>query len=143
MDKGTREVTMARTYSLGEYLEQEVEITEQRVRAFAEATGDFNPLHLDEEYARGTIFGSRVAHGMIHGGIFSAIMGQRFPGPGTIYLSQTLRFRKPVFLGERIRYRVEIVEIIQEKNRLKFKTEGYNSRGETVVTGEAWVIAPP
>jgi 3-hydroxybutyryl-CoA dehydratase len=117
-------------------------ITEEMVRDFARATGDYNPIHMDDEYARGTIFKARVVHGMLHGGIISRILGNYFPGVGTIYLSQTLKFLKPVFIGDEVTYRLKVLEYLQEKNRLCLETVCINQRGETVVTGEALVMPP-
>jgi 3-hydroxybutyryl-CoA dehydratase len=130
------QLEVGKTYEIG------ITITEQMVENFARATGDYNPIHMDEDYARGTIFNTRVVHGMLHAGLISGIVGTHFPGPGTIYLSQTLKFLKPVFIGDEINYRLKVLEYLQEKNRLRLETVCVNKKGEMVVTGEALVIPP-
>ena len=127
---------------VGKTFEITITITEEMVENFALATGDYNPIHMDEDYARGTIFKTRVVHGMLHAGLISGIVGTRFPGPGTIYMSQTLKFLKPVFIGDEVTYRLKVVEYIQEKNRLRLETVCINKRGETTLTGEALVMPP-
>ena len=128
--------------TVGQIHESNVTITEEMIERFAQATGDHNPMHLDENYAKGTIFKTRVAHGMLQAGILSGVLGTRFPGVGTIYLSQTLKFPKPVFIGDEITFRLRVVELLKEKNRARLETVGINQRGETVLTGEALVILP-
>jgi 3-hydroxybutyryl-CoA dehydratase len=130
------QLEVGKTYEIG------ITITEQMVEHFARATGDYNPIHMDEDYARGTIFKTRVVHGMLHAGLISGIVGTHFPGPGTIYLSQTLKFLKPVFIGDEITYGLKVLEHIQKKNRLRLETVCVNRKGETVVTGEALLIPP-
>jgi 3-hydroxybutyryl-CoA dehydratase len=127
---------------VGKTYEIRITITEQMDEDFARATGDYNPIHMDEDYAKGTIFKKRVVHGMLHAGLISGIVGTQFPGPGTIYLSQTLKFLKPVFIGDEITYRITVLEYLQENNRLRLETVCINQRGETVVMGEALVIPP-
>jgi len=127
---------------VGRTYEIRITITQQMVEHFARATGDYNPIHMDENYARGTIFKTRVVHGMLHAGLISGIVRTRFPGPGTIYLSQTLKFLKPVFIGDEVTYGLKVLEYLQEKNRLRLETVCVNQKGETVVTGEALVIPP-
>jgi 3-hydroxybutyryl-CoA dehydratase len=128
--------------TVGQIHESSVTITEEMIERFAQATGDHNPIHLDENYAKGTIFKTRVAHGMLQAGILSGVLGTRFPGVGTIYLSQTLKFPKPVFIGDEITFRLRVVELRKEKNRARLETVGINQRGETVLSGEALVILP-
>jgi len=117
-------------------------ITEEMIERFAQATGDNNPIHLDEEYAKGTIFKGRVAHGMLQAGILSGVLGTRFPGMGTVYLSQTLKFLNPVFIGDDITFRLRVLELFEEKNRVNLETVCTNQRAETVLTGEALVKLP-
>ena len=119
-----------------------ITITEQMVENFARATGDYNPIHMDEDYARGTIFKTRVVHGMLHAGLISGIVGTRFPGAGTVYLAQNLKFLKPVLIGDEVTYRLKVLEYSQEKNRLRLETVCINQKDETVLTGEALVIPP-
>ncbi len=118
-------------------------ITDADVRMFAEATGDLNPLHLDEEYAKETRFGKRVAHGMLTAGMISAVLGTELPGPGTIYLGQTLKFLAPVFLGDTVTATVTLREYIREKGRMTFDTVCTKADGTEVVTGEANVLYRP
>ena len=127
---------------VGKTFEITITITEQMVENFARATGDYNPIHMDEDYARGTIFKTRVVHGMLHAGLISGIVGTHFPGKGTIYLSQTLNFLKPVFVGEEVTYRLKVLEYLQQKNSLRLETVCINQKGETAVNGEALVMPP-
>jgi len=125
---------------VGQTHEHKFLVTEEVIELFARATGDFNPLHLDEEYARKTIFKARVAHGMLSVGVISGVLGTQFPGPGTIYLSQTVRFLKPVFLGDEITVRVKVLELIPDKKRARLETTCLNQNGQVVVSGEAQVM---
>lgn len=117
-------------------------ITEADVRAFAQATGDANPLHLDEAYAATTRFGRRIAHGILSVGMISAILGNDLPGVGTIYLSQSAQFRAPVYLGDTITATCEVVKIREEKGIVTLRTTCTNQDGTLVLEGEAIVIAP-
>jgi 3-hydroxybutyryl-CoA dehydratase len=118
-------------------------ITDDDVRMFARATGDLNPLHLDEEYAAKSRFGRRVAHGMLSAGMISAVLGTELPGPGTIYLGQTLKFLAPVYLGDSITATVTLAEYNREKGRMTFQTMCTNQDGAEVVSGEAQVLYRP
>lgn len=111
------------------------------VEAFAAVTGDDNPVHLDEAYAAATRFGGRIAHGMLSAGYISAVLGTRLPGPGAIYLSQSLSFRRPVKLGDAVTARVEVVAIDPATARVTLRTL-CTVGGKTVVEGEAVVMAP-
>ncbi|RJQ86896.1 MAG: MaoC family dehydratase [Desulfobacteraceae bacterium] len=122
--------------------EKSVTVQEEMIKLFAQATGDHNPIHLDEEYAKGTRFGTRVAHGMLQAGILSAILGMEFPGIGTIYLSQTLKFTRSVFIGDTIHFNLKVLEVIPEKNRVRLETVCSNQKGETTLVGEAVVLPP-
>jgi 3-hydroxybutyryl-CoA dehydratase len=117
-------------------------VTEAELDHFARATGDFNPVHFDQAYAEKTPFKGRIAHGMLSIGFISAVFGNLFPGPGTIYLSQEVSFLAPVRIGDTITAKVEVLEIIPEKNRVKFKTTCTNQSGQEVVRGSAWVMPP-
>lgn len=125
----------------GQKFSKSFEITEAMINGFAEYTGDKNPIHLDEEYARGTIFKSRIAHGFLVGSLISSVLGNDFPGNGTIYLSQTMKFLKPVYIGNVIKVVVEVTEIT-DKNWLRLKTECLNQDEVNVIIGEAIVILP-
>ena len=114
-------------------------VTESDVVSFAEATGDFNPIHLDDEYAKKTMFKERIAHGMLSAGYISAVIGNRLPGPGNIYMSQSLKFLAPVRFGDKITTTVEVTDIIHEKRRVVLRTTCTNQDGTVVVDGEALV----
>ena len=114
--------------------------TEADVLQFASLTHDSNPLHADQDFADGTRFGSRVVHGMLYGSMFGAIVGQRFPG--AVYVSQSLRFRKPVMLGDSVTAEIEVSEVGAGGRVLNFDTRCLNQRGELVLEGEARVLMP-
>jgi len=116
------------------------QITERDVIRFAELTGDKNPVHLDRFFAEHTVFGERVAHGMLTASLISAVLGIKLPGPGNIYVSQTLKFKAPVKFGDVIEAEVEVVEKIPERNRVHLKTTCRNQDGTVVLEGEAVVI---
>ena len=115
-------------------------ITERDVIRFAELTGDINPIHMDKLYAEQTVFGERIAHGMLTASLISAVLGIKLPGPGNIYVSQSLKFRAPVKFGDIIEAEVEVVEKIPERNRVHLKTTCRNQDGTVVLEGEAIVI---
>jgi 3-hydroxybutyryl-CoA dehydrogenase len=117
-------------------------ITEEIVNEFARVTGDTNPVHTDPVYAEKTMFKGRIAHGVYSLGIFSTILGNILPGYGTIYLSQEVKFLAPVRIGDTIIARVEVVELIPGKNRVKFRTTCTNQDGKLVVDGFAWGMPP-
>lgn len=118
-------------------------ITEGDIELFARATGDFNPVHLDAAYAEKTMFKGRIAHGLLSVGFFSTLLGNILPGHGTIYLSQEVKFLAPVRIGDTITAKVEVIELIPEKNRAKFRTSCMNQDGRLVVDGIAWTMPPP
>jgi 3-hydroxybutyryl-CoA dehydratase len=117
-------------------------ITDADIRAFAAASGDTNSIHLDEEYAKTTRFGRRIAHGMLTASLISAVLGNDLPGLGTIYLSQTLAFKAPVYLGDTITATVEVTAFRSEKRIATLRTTCTNQEGTLVLEGEAVVIAP-
>lgn len=119
-------------------------ISEQDVELFAEVSGDKNPLHLDEEYAQTTRFHGRIAHGMIGAGIISAAIAGILPGPGTIYLNQTLNFERPVRIGDRVSARIRVVKIQMKKTfkLVTLETTCVNQNNEVVISGRATVIPP-
>ncbi len=117
-------------------------VTEADCYNYAGVSGDFNPAHINEAYAEKTFFKSRIAHGMISAGFISAVLGTKLPGPGTIYLSQDLKFTKPVYFGDTITAYCTVDEIIEDKNRVVLKTVCTNQNGETVIEGKALVLAP-
>ena len=113
--------------------------TDADVRAFADISLDVNPIHTDEAYAKTTIFGRRIVHGILTSGLISAVLANKLPGPGTIYLGQELSFRAPVYLGDEITAEVEITEIRTDKKILKLRTTCTNQDGKAVITGFAAV----
>lgn len=117
-------------------------ITDEAIRAFAQASGDTNPVHLDDAYAATTPFGRRIAHGMLSAGIISAVLGNDLPGPGTIYLGQELKFKAPVYVDDTLTATVELVKFREDKRIATFRTTCTNQNGVVVVEGEAVVIAP-
>lgn len=126
--------------NIGERASFRKTITESDIYLFAGVTGDLNPLHIDAEFAQTTVFSKRIAHGMLTGGLLSAVLGIRLPGPGTIYLSQTMKFLLPVYTGDTITAEVEVVEKIIGKNKLRLRTTCYNQEGKPVLDGEALVM---
>jgi 3-hydroxybutyryl-CoA dehydratase len=127
---------------IGESTELSRTVTEKDVEDFARVTGDTNPVHTDQAYAEKTIFKGRIAHGVFSLGIFSTILGNILPGHGTIYLSQEVKFLAPVKIGDTITARVEVTELVPEKNRAKFRTTCTNQDGKLVVDGMAWGMPP-
>ncbi len=117
-------------------------VTEGEIAAFAAAIGDRNPLHRDRAYAARTPFATPIAPGIFTAGLVSAVIGTTLPGPGSVYLSQTLKFTRPVRAGDTLTARVEIVEILKERSRVRLQTTCVNQRGENVLAGEAWVLVP-
>jgi acyl dehydratase len=126
--------------AVGDAAEMTRVITAETIREFVDATGDDNPLHSDPAFAATTRFGQVIAPGILTGGLVSAVIGTRLPGPGTIYLSQTFRFLRPVLVGDTITARVEVTEILRERNRVCLRAECRNQAGEPVIEGEAWVM---
>ena len=125
---------------VGQAAEMAKTVTEADIALFAGVTGDFNPVHVDAVAAAQSRFGERIAHGMLSAGFISAVIAMRLPGPGSIYLSQTLRFTKPVRIGDTVTTRVEVVEVVAPKRRQRLATVRRNQNGETVVEGEAVVL---
>ncbi|CAD7846436.1 MAG: MaoC-like dehydratase [Olavius algarvensis Delta 4 endosymbiont] len=117
-------------------------ISESDVYLYAGITGDLNPAHVNEAYAEQTFFKTRIAHGMLSAGFVSAILGMHLPGPGTIYLHQTLSFKAPVKIGDTLTASVKVLEVIAEKNRLRLQTVCENQEGTVVMDGEA-LVSPP
>lgn len=139
-DRSGEDMPQERLLRVGDKASFRRTITEADIALFAGATGDTNPYHFDEEYARRGRFGKRIAHGMLITGLISTVLGTRLPGPGTIYLSQTIQFRKPVFIGDTITAVAEVKSIRPDKPIVTLTTNCYNQEGETVVEGEAVVL---
>jgi 3-hydroxybutyryl-CoA dehydratase len=115
-------------------------ITDELVRAFAEVSGDYNPIHLDEEFAKTTRFGKRIAHGMLSGALISAVLGDELSVRKIVYLSQTLKFISPVFIGDTITATGTVSRIREDKPIVTIDMVCSNQNGETVVTGEGAVM---
>ncbi len=124
-------------FRVGEQASFTKTVTEADVTTFAGLIGDFNPLHVDAEYARRSRFGRRIAHGMLAGGLISAVLGNRLPGPGSIYLSQQIEFLAPVFIGDTITATAEVTEWRPDKRIITLKTDCLNQDQVQVVTGKA------
>ncbi|MGQ0814277.1 MAG: MaoC family dehydratase [Gemmatimonadota bacterium] len=125
---------------IGQYAEHTKTVTESDVVMYAGITGDFNPMHIDQTYAEQTKFGGRIAHGMLTAGFISAVLGMKLPGAGSIYMSQSLRFTRPVRMGDTITARIEVIELFPDKKRVRLATSCRNHKDETVLDGEALVL---
>jgi 3-hydroxybutyryl-CoA dehydratase len=125
--------------AVGARATRERTITDADILRFAEVSGDRNPVHLDEEYAARSPFGRRVAHGFLTGSMISAMIGMDLPGPGSIYLGQTMKFLAPVAIGDTVTVSVEVVAVREEKRILTLRTDAKNQDGVLVLTGEAVV----
>jgi 3-hydroxybutyryl-CoA dehydratase len=117
-------------------------VSDDDVRTMAEVTGDHNPLHLDEDFARTTRFGRRIVHGVFSAGVISAVLGNQLPGPGSIYLSQQVEFLAPVYIGDTITATVEILSWRPDKRIVTLKTNCRNQRDTQIVTGQAVLMVP-
>jgi len=115
-------------------------VDQDDIAAFVDAVGDYNPVHSDPAYAAGTPFKVPIAPGIFTAGLISAVIGTQLPGPGAIYLSQSLKFVKPVKAGDTITARVEVIEVLRERNRIRLQTVCVNQHGEEVLSGEAWIM---
>ena len=124
----------------GETATRSTIITDEMIRAFADLTGDANPVHLDDAYAAGTRFGRRIAHGMIAAALISATLANDLPGPGTVYLSQTLQFKSPVYPGDTITTIVEVKSVRPDKPIATLSTICKNQKDVVVLEGEAVVL---
>jgi len=117
-------------------------VSESDIYLYAGITGDLNPVHINEAYAKKTFFKTRICHGMLSAGFFSTVLGTALPGQGTIYLRQEVDFLAPVRIGDTITARVEVIEKDAEKNRIRLRTSGRNQEGVLVMDGIA-VVSPP
>ncbi len=128
-------------FKVGDKASMSKTVSESDVYLFAGITGDLNPAHVNEAWAKTTRFGGRIAHGMLTAGFISAVLGMKLPGTGTIYMGQQLKFTAPVRIGDTITAEVEVIEIIENK-RLRLKTTATNQDGVVVTEGEALVMPP-
>lgn len=127
---------------IGDHAEFTKTVSETDIYLYAGVSGDFNPAHINEEYAKNTFFKTRIAHGMLSAGFISTVIGMKLPGPGTVYLDQSLKFLAPVRIGDTITARAEVVEIMAEKNKVRLKTTCTNQDKIVVLEGEA-IVSPP
>lgn len=128
-------------FNVGDKASMAKTVSESDVYLFAGITGDLNPAHVNEQWAKKSMFGGRVAHGMLSAGFISACLAMKLPGPGTIYLNQTLKFTAPVRIGDTVTVEVEVVEF-NDKGRMRLRTTAKNQDGITVIDGEATVLPP-
>lgn len=129
-------------YAVGARAELEVEITDEFIRRFADFSGDVNPLHMDGDFARTTPFKRRVAHGMSYGALFSNLVGMKIPGEGALWIAQSFRFVRPVFIGDRLALSVEVAAISRSARTLTLTCAAVNQHGEQVTAGEGEVLVP-
>jgi 3-hydroxybutyryl-CoA dehydratase len=132
-------VTKYTDIKMGQSAEMVHTVTDEDIKTFGELSGDFNPLHFNEDWAKTTMFGGRIAHGILTAAYISAAIGMHLPGPGTIYMSQSMRFMGPVRIGDTITARVEVISLNDEKQRVTLKTTCTNQDGKVVLDGEALV----
>lgn len=128
---------------IGDSFSKERLVTDELVRAFAEVSGDYNPIHLDEEFAKTTRFGRRIAHGMLSGAFISAVLGYEFAEKKIVYLSQTLKFTAPVYIGDTVTTTATVTNIREDKNIVTMETVCTKQDGEVVVKGESVVMVLP
>tara|TARA_B100000035_G_scaffold97497_1_gene82723 strand:- start:307 stop:735 length:429 start_codon:yes stop_codon:yes gene_type:complete len=126
-------------FTVGMESTTEKTVTIEDIKRFAEVSGDFNPVHLDEEFAKKTIFKKRIAHGFLTASFISTVIATELPGPGSIYLKQSLKFLAPVYIDEKILVKVRIIEINIEKSKVKLVTECFKNK-TLVLTGEAEIL---
>ena len=129
--------------NIGDQFSTERHVTDELVRKFAEVSGDCNPIHLDEEFAKNTRFGRRIAHGMLSGAFISAVLGNEFRERKIVYLSQTMKFVAPVFIGDTVTATGTVTNIRTDKGIVTLETVCTNQNGDTLVKGEAAVMILP
>jgi 3-hydroxybutyryl-CoA dehydratase len=125
--------------SIGQSAEITHTVTEDDIKTFGDLSGDYNPLHFDEEFAKTTMFKGRIAHGILTAAYISATIGMKLPGPGTIYMSQSMKFLGPVRIGDTITARVEVAALNDEKQRVTLNTTCTNQEGNIILDGEALI----
>lgn len=140
MEKGSPLGVVVMNLLVGDTASLSREITDDDISAFAEVTGDHNAVHTDEDFARTTRFGRRIAHGMFSASLLSAVLGNDLPGKGSVYLSQTLQFLAPVYPGDTVTARVTVMHIREDKQIVTLQTVCENQSGDTLIRGEAIVL---
>jgi acyl dehydratase len=128
--------------TIGQSADYSKTVTEQDIQMFAAVSGDVNPLHLDAEFAAGTRFGERIAHGMLTASFVSAALAMKLPGPGCIFMEQSLKFRLPVKIGDQINVTLEVVEKNERGKSISLSCKAYNAEQKLVLTGTSVVVAP-
>lgn len=126
---------------IGMSAESKHTITAEDIDLFAQVSGDRNPLHMDEEFAKGTVFGQRIAHGALSASFISGVLGNDLPGPGSVFVALSMRFRRPVFIGSEVIARAEVTEKMDKGNRVTLKVSCLVD-GKRCITGEAQVVVP-
>ncbi len=127
--------------SVGMFHEKTMIVDAEKINAFAELSGDFNPVHTDADYAAQSMFGKRIAHGALSASLISAILGNDLPGPGAIFVELNMRFRKPAFIDDEVTARAEVSEINEKNGRIKMKVSCMVD-GKAIIRGEAGVVVP-
>lgn len=130
---------MKKSFEIGNKVCIKRKFSNDDVQNFAILTEDFNPIHLDDEFAKSTIFKKRIVHGMLISSLFSNLIGTKLPGKGSIYLSQSLSFKAPLFINEEFIAEIEIIKIRTDKPIITLKTVGYNAKNKIIIEGEAVV----
>jgi 3-hydroxybutyryl-CoA dehydratase len=130
-------ITERTDFDIGEEATMTRIISDDDIKTFARISGDYNPVHMNDDYAKGTMFGGRIAHGMLVAGLISAVLGTMLPGPGAIYMNQQLRFLAPVRPGDQVTARAVVAEWDPDKGRVTLLTEVKNHEGVAVISGEA------
>jgi acyl dehydratase len=128
---------------IGDTFSTERHVTDEMIRKFADVSGDYNPIHLDEEFAKTTRFGKRIAHGMLSGAFISAVLGYEFKERKIVYLSQSMKFTAPVFIDDTVTATATVTNIREDKGIVTLETVCTNQNGETLVKGEAVVMVLP
>lgn len=128
---------------IGDSFSRSRHVTDELIRAFAEVSGDYNPIHLDEEFAKNTRFGRRIAHGMLSGAFISGVLGYEFAERKVVYLSQTLKFTAPVYIDDTVTTTATVTAIREDKNIVTLDIACINQNDETVVKGEAVLMVLP
>ena len=134
---------LMREFIEGDHAEFSKTITEADITLFVAVSGDTNPVHIDEEYARTTPFGQRIAHGLLTAGLISTVLGTKLPGPGAIYVSQSLRFLAPVAIGDTVTASVTLTEYDRDRGEMTLETGCFNQSNLQVLAGEAVVLCRP
>ena len=128
--------------AVGDHAETTCAVSADLVTGFVTLSGDCNPIHRDAAFAASTPFGEPIAPGLLTAALVGAVIGSELPGPGAVYLSQTLKFLRPVRIGDSVTVRVEVAEILADRNRVCLRTHCVDGAGQPVLTGEAWVMPP-